>query len=60
MPGIMIAGALIAATGIVVGSPLIWVERALVVLVAASRVRWPSPCRYLWWPPLAPPPNSAC
>ncbi|EUA42061.1 hypothetical protein I553_5920 [Mycobacterium xenopi 4042] len=51
---------MIAATGIVVGSPLIWVERALVVLVAASRVRWPSPCRYLWWPPLAPPPNSAC
>ncbi|MDO2374978.1 MULTISPECIES: heavy metal translocating P-type ATPase [Mycobacterium] len=36
VPGIMIAGALIAATGIVVGSPLIWVERALVVLVAAS------------------------
>lgn len=36
VPGIMIAGALIAGTGIVVGNPLIWIERALVVLVAAS------------------------
>lgn len=36
VPGIMIGAALIAGTGSVVGTPLVWVERALVVLVAAS------------------------
>jgi cation-transporting P-type ATPase G len=36
VPGIMIAAALIAGTGSVVGSPALWIERALVVLVAAS------------------------
>ncbi|WP_264990846.1 heavy metal translocating P-type ATPase, partial [Mycobacterium kiyosense] len=36
VPGIMIAGALIAGTGSVFGSPAVWIERALVVLVAAS------------------------
>ncbi|OBH16625.1 cadmium-translocating P-type ATPase [Mycolicibacter sinensis] len=36
VPGIMIAGALIAGTGSIFGSPAIWIERALVVLVAAS------------------------
>ncbi|HTM86231.1 MAG TPA: cation-translocating P-type ATPase, partial [Mycobacterium sp.] len=36
VPGIMIAAALIAGVGSIVGSPLVWIERALVVLVAAS------------------------
>ncbi|BBX73333.1 cadmium-translocating P-type ATPase [Mycobacterium shinjukuense] len=36
VPGIMIAATLIAATGSVLGNPLVWIERALVVLVAAS------------------------
>ncbi len=36
VPTIMIAGALIAGVGSVFGSPLVWIERALVVLVAAS------------------------
>ncbi|MGV7665807.1 P-type ATPase, partial [Mycobacterium kansasii] len=36
VPGIMIAGALIAGTGSIFGNPLVWIERALVVLVAAS------------------------
>lgn len=36
VPGIMIAGALIAGTGSVFGNPAVWIERALVVLVAAS------------------------
>ncbi|KAA1430265.1 heavy metal translocating P-type ATPase [Mycolicibacter arupensis] len=36
VPGIMLTGALIAATGSVFGNPAIWIERALVVLVAAS------------------------
>lgn len=36
VPGVMIAAALIAATGSLFGDPLIWIERALVVLVAAS------------------------
>lgn len=36
VPGIMIAGALIAGTGTVFGTPAVWIERALVVLVAAS------------------------
>src|SRR5690606_36695951 len=35
-PGVMIVAALIAATGSLFGDPLIWIERALVVLVAAS------------------------
>lgn len=36
VPGIMIAGVLIAGAGSVFGSPVVWIERALVVLVAAS------------------------
>jgi cation-transporting ATPase G len=36
VPGIMIAGVMIAGIGSVVGSPAVWVQRALVVLVAAS------------------------
>ncbi|MBP2452338.1 heavy metal-translocating P-type ATPase [Mycobacteroides abscessus subsp. massiliense] len=36
VPAIMIAAALIAAIGSVLGDPLVWIERALVVLVAAS------------------------
>ncbi|KLO44660.1 metal ABC transporter ATPase [Mycobacterium nebraskense] len=36
VPGIMIAGVLIAGTGSVLGNPAVWIERALVVLVAAS------------------------
>lgn len=32
----MVAAALIAAIGSVLGDPLVWIERALVVLVAAS------------------------
>ncbi|MGE3661796.1 MAG: heavy metal translocating P-type ATPase [Pseudonocardia sp.] len=36
VPGVMITAALIAAVGSVFGDPLVWIERALVVLVAAS------------------------
>jgi cation-transporting ATPase G len=36
VPGVMIAAALIAVLGSVFGDPLVWIERALVVLVAAS------------------------
>ena len=36
VPGIMIAGALIAVVGSLLGDPVTWIERALVVLVAAS------------------------
>ncbi|MDX8143251.1 heavy metal translocating P-type ATPase [Lentzea sp. BCCO 10_0061] len=36
VPGIMILGALIAVVGSILGDPLVWIERALVVLVAAS------------------------
>ena len=36
VPAIMIAAVLIAAIGSVLGDPLVWIERALVVLVAAS------------------------
>ncbi|ALB03379.1 MULTISPECIES: heavy metal translocating P-type ATPase [Kocuria] len=36
VPGILIAAALIVAYGFIVGEPLLWFERALVVLVAAS------------------------
>ncbi|MBB2500851.1 cadmium-translocating P-type ATPase, partial [Amycolatopsis echigonensis] len=36
VPGIMIAAALIAAVGSLLGDPVTWIERALVVLVAAS------------------------
>ena len=36
VPAIMVAAALIAAIGSVLGDPLVWFERALVVLVAAS------------------------
>jgi cation-transporting ATPase G len=36
VPGIMIAAALIAAIGSILGDPITWIERALVVLVAAS------------------------
>lgn len=36
VPGIMIAGAVIAGAGSILGSPAVWIERALVVLVAAS------------------------
>ena len=36
VPGVMIVAAAIAAVGSVLGDPLVWIERALVVLVAAS------------------------
>lgn len=36
VPAIMIAGAAIAVVGSIFGDPLVWIERALVVLVAAS------------------------
>jgi cation-transporting ATPase G len=36
VPGVMIAAVLIAGIGSVLGDPLVWIERALVVLVAAS------------------------
>ncbi|QVQ52213.1 cation-translocating P-type ATPase [Spiractinospora alimapuensis] len=36
VPGVMIAAALIAAVGSFLGDPVTWIERALVVLVAAS------------------------
>ncbi|MGW5051434.1 heavy metal translocating P-type ATPase [Actinokineospora sp. NPDC004072] len=36
VPGIMIAAALIAVVGSLLGDPVTWIERALVVLVAAS------------------------
>ncbi|WP_246037623.1 heavy metal translocating P-type ATPase [Saccharothrix texasensis] len=36
VPAIMVLAALIAGIGAVVGDPLVWLERALVVLVAAS------------------------
>ncbi|AMO62339.1 heavy metal-translocating P-type ATPase [Mycolicibacterium phlei] len=36
VPAIMVAAVLIAAIGSVLGDPLVWIERALVVLVAAS------------------------
>lgn len=36
MPAIMITAAAIAVLGSVFGDPLVWIERALVVLVAAS------------------------
>lgn len=36
VPGILIAAALIAVYGFLVGEPVLWIERALVVLVAAS------------------------
>ncbi|MCF6509805.1 cadmium-translocating P-type ATPase [Blastococcus sp. MG754426] len=36
VPGVMIAAAVIAALGSLLGDPSVWIERALVVLVAAS------------------------
>ncbi|WP_019877815.1 heavy metal translocating P-type ATPase [Sporichthya polymorpha] len=36
VPGVMIVATLIAAIGSALGDPLVWIERALVVLVAAS------------------------
>ncbi|MCQ6273222.1 cadmium-translocating P-type ATPase [Pseudarthrobacter sp. R1] len=36
VPGILIVAALIAGYGLIVGEPALWIERALVVLVAAS------------------------
>ncbi|QHE72987.1 heavy metal translocating P-type ATPase [Rhodococcus sp. WAY2] len=36
VPGVMVAAVLIAAIGSVFGDPRVWIERALVVLVAAS------------------------
>ncbi|MBA0126952.1 cation-translocating P-type ATPase [Haloechinothrix sp. YIM 98757] len=36
VPGVMVAAAVIAAVGSLAGDPSVWVERALVVLVAAS------------------------
>lgn len=36
VPAIMIAAAAIAAIGSILGDPVVWIERALVVLVAAS------------------------
>ncbi|GAB3480802.1 heavy metal translocating P-type ATPase [Nocardiopsis coralliicola] len=36
VPGVMAAALLIAVLGSVLGDPLVWIERALVVLVAAS------------------------
>jgi cation-transporting ATPase G len=36
VPGVMIAALVIAVVGSLLGDPLVWIERALVVLVAAS------------------------
>lgn len=36
VPGVLVVAALIAVVGSVFGDPLVWIERALVVLVAAS------------------------
>ena len=36
VPGIMVAAVLIAVIGSILGDPAVWIERALVVLVAAS------------------------
>ncbi|GAA3228658.1 cation-translocating P-type ATPase [Pseudonocardia petroleophila] len=36
VPGVMVVAALIAGLGSLFGEPLVWIERALVVLVAAS------------------------
>lgn len=36
VPGILILAALIAVYGFIIGDPVLWIERALVVLVAAS------------------------
>lgn len=36
VPGIMVVSALIAVAGAVLGDPVVWIERALIVLVAAS------------------------
>ncbi|MFD6099345.1 heavy metal translocating P-type ATPase [Nocardiopsis flavescens] len=36
VPGVLVAAALIAVAGSVLGDPAVWIERALVVLVAAS------------------------
>ncbi|ETA06176.1 MULTISPECIES: cation-translocating P-type ATPase [Gordonia] len=36
VPGVMVAAALVAGIGSLVGDPMVWIERALVVLVAAS------------------------
>ena len=36
VPGVMVAALAIAAVGSLLGDPLVWIERALVVLVAAS------------------------
>ncbi|MFL4476138.1 heavy metal translocating P-type ATPase [Paeniglutamicibacter sp. MACA_103] len=36
VPGILVVAALIAAYGLLAGEPVLWIERALVVLVAAS------------------------
>lgn len=36
VPGILIASALVVIFGFIVGDPIFWIERALVVLVAAS------------------------
>ncbi|MGQ0631530.1 MAG: heavy metal translocating P-type ATPase [Sporichthyaceae bacterium] len=36
VPGVMVGAALIAAVGAFLGDPSVWIERALVVLVAAS------------------------
>jgi cation-transporting ATPase G len=36
VPGIMVLAALVAAAGSLLGDPALWIERALVVLVAAS------------------------
>ena len=36
VPGVLVVAAVIAAVGSVFGDPLVWIERALVVLVAAS------------------------
>ena len=39
VPGVMIVAAAIAAVGSMLGDPLVWIERALVVLVARVAVR---------------------
>jgi cation-transporting ATPase G len=36
VPGVMVAAALIAVVGTIAGDPALWIQRALVVLVAAS------------------------
>lgn len=60
VPAILILAGLIALTGSLLGDPATWIERALVVLVAAPPVRLRSPSRTPSSPRSARPARSAC